>query len=500
MIANTSLTVGEFVLTSGYNTSGDVGSNNYEIVAAGTGTADGGLFIDLANGLQAKGLFPGGVHNVKQWGAIGDGVANDTVKIQACIDYAASIVGVRVDLPTGTYLHTSTIVIPDAVAGVNFLTLSGGGWSSSLKAGAAMTAQLSVLGGSCNLNNFLLDGNNLADTGITQNVAATDPPTVYDRIRFQSTLAAGFKCISGDGYIVSRCFFINCIIGIWNESGGKNCSITQNYILGSSGVLLQSNLSAHEGSRVTDNTILASLPGNYGIKCLGVLEVIIAHNIIDQVKGVGINIDGSDANKYIQITDNWIGGTGSVGILGVLNTRQVMIRGNVLVGWTSYHIQIDTGVVQFTISDNDMDATGTANILIGAGSVQNKINNNIMSCAVNSVRCTNNTSQTVFSFNNMAQPVISASTQDTFYFNDGFVTENIGSSNIASGSTSVTIAHGLTVLPVVANFNIQPTAITTNAPGLITVQNITSTTFDVIVRNDPGASGFPFAWSARSSF
>ncbi|MCP4444600.1 MAG: hypothetical protein GY811_04545, partial [Myxococcales bacterium] len=58
MIANTSLSEGDWVGTQGYHTAGDGGGNCYEIVAAGTGTDDSGSYIDLSGtGLQAKGLF-----------------------------------------------------------------------------------------------------------------------------------------------------------------------------------------------------------------------------------------------------------------------------------------------------------------------------------------------------------------------------------------------------------------------------------------------------------
>jgi len=82
MIA-TDLKVGETVRTLGYYSAGDGGGNDYEIVAGGTGTSDGGSFIDLANGLQAKGLFPAG-KDVLQFGA-GSG-SGDLAKFQAAID------------------------------------------------------------------------------------------------------------------------------------------------------------------------------------------------------------------------------------------------------------------------------------------------------------------------------------------------------------------------------------------------------------------------------
>lgn len=85
MVADTTLNVGDHVRTLGYTTAGDGGGNEYDIVAAATGTDDGGTFIDLATH-QAQGLFPGGKFLVKQWGAVGNGTTNDTAAIQAAID------------------------------------------------------------------------------------------------------------------------------------------------------------------------------------------------------------------------------------------------------------------------------------------------------------------------------------------------------------------------------------------------------------------------------
>lgn len=89
MVSSTGLVVGDVVRTSGYYTPGDGGGNDYEIVAGGTGTADGGSFIDLDNGLQARGLFNNG-ENVKQWGGKGIGLssqAEDTAAIDAYFQY-----------------------------------------------------------------------------------------------------------------------------------------------------------------------------------------------------------------------------------------------------------------------------------------------------------------------------------------------------------------------------------------------------------------------------
>jgi len=107
MVADAELIVGMRVIVLGRSTIGDGGDNIYDIVAAATGTDDGGLFIDLATH-QAKGLFPGGIANIKQWGAVGDGSADDTTKVQAALDSGFK----EIFAPEGTYKTTATLVKP----------------------------------------------------------------------------------------------------------------------------------------------------------------------------------------------------------------------------------------------------------------------------------------------------------------------------------------------------------------------------------------------------
>lgn len=112
MVDDNSLSVGQFIRTEGYSVKGDGGGNDYEVVAAGTGTDDGGSFIDLATH-QAKALFPFGKINVKQFGAKGDKANNDTSFIQAAIDfvYKADAVINRgvLEFPEGSYLVDPTV-------------------------------------------------------------------------------------------------------------------------------------------------------------------------------------------------------------------------------------------------------------------------------------------------------------------------------------------------------------------------------------------------------
>lgn len=101
MVAAKYIVVGDVVETADYFT-GTGGGNRYEIVAAGTGTADGGSFIDVtgpSTAVQAKALWFDEVRSIRQFGATGAGIADDRAVCQLAVDSGASVFA-----PDGTYL------------------------------------------------------------------------------------------------------------------------------------------------------------------------------------------------------------------------------------------------------------------------------------------------------------------------------------------------------------------------------------------------------------
>lgn len=87
MQSDLQLAEGMFAATAGYFNPGDGGAAQYAVMAAGTGQADGGSLIDLANGLQAQ-LLPGRSIGYRQFGAVGDGDNDDGVQIKRAHVYA----------------------------------------------------------------------------------------------------------------------------------------------------------------------------------------------------------------------------------------------------------------------------------------------------------------------------------------------------------------------------------------------------------------------------
>lgn len=102
------LAVGDIIQTAAYWQGSDLGGCRYRVVAGGTGTDDGGSYID-AGSYQLEAVF-GESASVDQFGAIGDDSTDNTNSLQAAIDYAqtSGVAGLTFESPT-FYRHTATI-------------------------------------------------------------------------------------------------------------------------------------------------------------------------------------------------------------------------------------------------------------------------------------------------------------------------------------------------------------------------------------------------------
>lgn len=108
MKAEPSLTAGAYVCTAGYYSSNDGGGASYLIRAkADNDVDDGGSLHQLANGLVAELIIENGTVNVKQFGATGNGITDDSNAIQSAINS-----GKIVYIPKGHYLVSETLIIP----------------------------------------------------------------------------------------------------------------------------------------------------------------------------------------------------------------------------------------------------------------------------------------------------------------------------------------------------------------------------------------------------
>lgn len=146
-----------------------------------TSTDNGGTVIVSSNGKRWKRVYDGAV-SVKWFGAVGDGVTDDTAAIQAAIDYVATLVGpshigsetASAGLPIGEaravslspgvkYAVSSSIILKNSVS----LFGNGGGFLA-LPGFTAASYVLDMDGNWYNgtVQNFVVDGNGLNVKGV----------------------------------------------------------------------------------------------------------------------------------------------------------------------------------------------------------------------------------------------------------------------------------------------------------------------------------------------
>ena len=126
LVAAPYIKIGDIIETSEYFT-GTGGGNKYKIVASGTGTADGGAFINITGpsvSVQAQALWYNETIDIRQFGAKGDKVTDDTIPINLAVDKAVETGQVLV-APTGQYV-TDPMVWPASIS-----VRGDGAWTTS---------------------------------------------------------------------------------------------------------------------------------------------------------------------------------------------------------------------------------------------------------------------------------------------------------------------------------------------------------------------------------
>jgi hypothetical protein len=195
-------------------------------------------------------------------------------------------------------------------------------------------------------------------------------------------------------------------------------------------------------------------------------DTIISNNIVDGVVGSGIGV-GNDPPGVVIISGNIIKNCGAIGIY--------------------------TAVSNVTIVNNQIENWGLRNSADQAvyhGGLGATIRGNrFRHSTLTGLSCIRNLFGTGYVFDIGDNSVETANPM-------GVTMEATGTATINSGSTSVTITHGLTRTPSAAEITWRFTATTTNDFGTTWISNITSTQFTINVRSDPGASNLAISWRA----
>jgi parallel beta-helix repeat protein len=266
--------------------------------------------------------------SVKDFGAVGDGVADDTAAIQAALNSGASVF-----LPSGTYNISSALTIP--TNGQEFIGQGKG--KSIIKQTATNKNGIIITGnnvyvGHLQVRDIVRSSGSAEFSGVVW--GAVDG-TVIENVKVDTSDDSGIRC----GYDL-----VGGVVVPSTNSKILNCEITN--VVGQ----------------------LGATGGGFGIEVIGAFDCICLGNDIEGVGLHGIRISGSSrcmvANNQI---DNWaeLGGGEGVHVSGgfspLIPSFQNVVTGNILT--LASNIASTSDRIGVYLADDAIDCVVSSNII-----------------------------------------------------------------------------------------------------------------------------------------
>jgi len=459
---------------------------------------------DGMTGLEVRNILNNNIHqyNVKDYGAVGDGVTDDTEAIQDAIDAAG---GGVIFLPAGDYLIKTTILLTTGSQ------LVGMGHGSKIIADVSMndgglTPMLEVPSGNyyTKMENICLIGNAAYTDVYGYHGSATSYKNIIHNCYFEdfSNETAGYGGIdlsNSNLNIITDNWLIDCIYGI--TLSGTNDEY-DNIIKGNiiTGARIGIFCEFPYRSVITNNTISATL---YGIWLTGSYNSIglntITNNtiVVTGTNSLGIYLGVGSVtwgyNKNYVISNNAISAEGTNGQgIKLQNSENILINNNVIVS-TESGVWISANSKYNSLLNNNISSSYGVNVYTG-GQYDNVIQGNYLHNCDAGVRISNSTS---------VGPTIPEGTvvkDNTFFTNtDDIVDEGsntiIGENKWSDGSfglyktTATATDDGLTtgLLPRINN---SYTITSANANHIICLPTTGTLTVGSKIYGSVGANGF----------
>lgn len=387
-------TVSNVTTTRSFNAN----SSNLDVLSDTLGT----LIADIAAGAGSAGFQ---TYNVKNYGALGDGVTDDTTAIQAALTAATAAGGGDVFVPSGTYLSglltvgskTRLVLSPAAT-----LKLKNGANSILLDFSAATNS--GIEGGT-------VDGNRANQTTGAGGAAIELGTGCYARnVKVQHCKVAGIRANYSDGVVEGCTITDTGIMGIFSWTDIPGANIARLRIVGNTvdrsaegagivygGISVQGT-TANGTYTVTDLTISDNtviMPASptadtaIGIQTWGhVTRATIEGN--HTVNGaMGISLDHA---AYHSVVGNTIDSADDYGIelggIGGESSRHCTITGNTINGaaTTTYGIVLwGDGPIYNTVSSNIINACSASGIFIAEADYSSFTGNIITDCTSYSI-------------------------------------------------------------------------------------------------------------------
>lgn len=508
--------------------------------------------IDLSHltlsAIQGISGFGQRVFNVRWYGAAGDGATDDTAAIQQALDEAANAGGGVVFVPPGTYLITSSLTIGSKTtligAAKNAVTIKKATYFEARMIRSKQGYNADGVTGydgdhDIVIQNITWDDNytagapntygNAIDMAHCERVRIINChfKNIYwhaaDLVGVKDVLIEGCSCedsydqpagsvfqidqagpgsqpgVNVDGTPCKNVRVVNC--RVWN------CPVSAVHLYRGDADHI------HEDILIQGNQIYNCANGVYQNRGTYVNKLIVAHNIIDTAVTA---IDLNGVTSLLSVVGNLVFNCSSMGIdVGPntgdeLATSLVAVTGNVVQNIGHHGIIINYSQ-DFTVGQNviyDINGTtGVRNALTIYSSVSGIVSGNVCVGTENSqygiqlssgsgVTCSDITliGNRASGFRTAQMHVGEIATNIKAYHNLNYLTENSGTAIIPSGSTSVTVAHGLRQTPSIHNIQVTPTN-NLGSASKFWVDTVTSSNFTIHVNTDPGPDTATFVWS-----
>lgn len=347
---------GELFVVKGYHSIGDGGGGSFYWDSSSTETDNGGTIIQ-ASGVTAgrwKRSYSGAV-NVKWFGAVGDGVTDDTAAIQAAIDFCnfnTAGKGFKLAATNGKYRITAQL---NLTGNNSFLEFDGTG--STFLIDGTMDYGLDIAA----IQNVVLHNILFSYVSGTQIAAIRVQGTrhVIQNLNIFGTFAIGLYC---DTLRESHITNLRSDLDVSGLTGTViKCDACVNNTITSSmfgyadiGIHF-TTVGSNEGNLVSDNILVYC---NYGIKGDKCTLNNIDNNVIDFITTNGIFITNGSNNV---ISNNWIAAVATasafIGIGCSTGNAGLTVTNNFLVG--------NTGSVGNAFSLNSDNVINTNNQIQG---------------------------------------------------------------------------------------------------------------------------------------
>lgn len=446
-------------------------------IGAATGTS-----LSVTSTLQGVLQDIGGeVYNVKSYGAIGNGTADDTSAINSTITAAGT--NGTVFFPPGTYRLTAQLTIDSNIR------LVGSGMRSTVLLRAHTAAHVLALNGTTTTNgasvfDLSIDGNRTSFTGAADEIAIGGTGNIISRVRITNFDAIGIQAY-GKRQRIFQCE----IVGVASASVGSTFGIWAQDNAGVEDLVVDQcdirdcRLNGFFGAGTVVNSYFKGnhrqvTPTGGGQLALGSdagsLQSLAANNVIDQGGGAGAS--GFELLGNVKVSENFVGNQGNAGIV-IQQGTQTEVVNNTVYNSAMAGIAVVANVTDFTIANNNVYNNGTYGIIVSSGTSNRYV--------ITGNNCNTNTTANFSDGGTGTTKTV----QDATVLALMAGTKIFPASN-ATAAITVTRADATTTLLNIDSTNSR-IGVLTNAPGRIVDVTITGTDGVRVRQSAAGASNEP---------